>query len=221
MDSLPLDLLAYCLGYVSLSDIHSCWLVCKRFKDAITTKKHFWKRNIQLFLESKGCKNYHFDPFVCVDKKETLQEQVSFLFRRGWFRFKSSKISINIYKRSNQIQVLCLIITMKNMSIQYTKFESTTFEFSEFTVKTVLLHNGQKQFFNSGGLYAIEGLQYPDKIWNGNVIKGKSDSSWSAHGKGEWIFPDGTILRGEYVAQNGTPVMLVDYEKWKKYKEFL
>lgn len=225
MNSLPLDLLAYCLGHVSLSDIHSCWSVCKRFKDAITTKKHFWKRNIELFLESKGLKKYahHFDPFICVDKKETLREQLLFLFKKNdfWFRFKDKENFINIDRRSNLTQVLSCVIKKNNTCNQYVLYESDLGGFNpSYGKKTILLVDSvQKQFYDKGELYAVEGMKYKDgRTWNGNVIKGSKDGSLFSHGKGEWIFPDGTTLKGEHVAQKGRPVKLVDYEEWREWK---
>lgn len=217
----PLDLLAYCLGHVSLSDIRSCWLVCKRFKDAITTKKHFWKRNIELFLESKGCKQYarHFDPFITVDKKETLREQVSFLFRNSdlWFRFKEGENFINIDRRSHSMQVLSCVIV--NDIPQYVLYESPLGFFKHIYGKQIVLSDsGQKLFYNKDELYAIEGMLYNNRKWNGNVVKGSKDGFWFAHGKGEWIFTDGSTLKGNYVAHYGRPVQLVDYEEWREWK---
>jgi hypothetical protein len=220
MDSLPLDLLAYCLGHVSLSDIRSCWSVCKRFKDAITTKKHFWKRNIEIFLESKGCKQYarHFDPFIIVDKNETLREQVLFLFRNSdlWFRcIKDIKNVVNIDRRSNSMHVLSCVIV--NDIPQYVLYESCIGFFNHtYGKQIVLADSGQKLFYNKDELYAIEGMLYNGRKWNGNVIKGKD--GYFAHGKGEWIFADGSTLKGEHVAHYGRPVKLVDYEEWREWK---
>lgn len=121
MNSLPLDLLAYCLGHVCISDIRSCWSVCKRFKDAITTKKHFWRNITERFLLERGVlKKYthHVDPF-CVIEKKGLSEQFLFLFRGPlWFNLSEDNVHICISLRRRFSRVLEFHILKNSNTIQ-------------------------------------------------------------------------------------------------------
>ena len=102
---LPVDLLAFCLGYTCLADTRHVLQVCKSWY-AATRKRHFWKRRIDAKLKQvaaalapndkqKADMVLRFDTFSCPG--ETLQNQVEFTFRgSSWFRIYEWKCYVAI-----------------------------------------------------------------------------------------------------------------------------
>ncbi|MBX9635982.1 MAG: F-box protein [Nitrosomonas sp.] len=228
MEHFPLDLLAHCLSFVQLQDVKSCWFVCRSFAAAITTKPHFWKRFIEAHLKKHNALQYtkHFDPFFSFHKKETLQEQVCFLFRRNfWFTITDNNHQIFLHRRINNIWISsCCIDKASNIILGYSLFESFIGRWDMKQGECISfvpisrLNVNQKQFRKEGKLYFIENFVCNDfnALWTGKVkIVG---DRIGAHGKGKWVFADGSILEGEHVAHYGKPVQMIDYEEWRSLK---
>jgi hypothetical protein len=218
----PLDLLAYCLGYVSLSDIRSCWLVCKRFKDAITTKKHFWRKVVERYLLQQGVlKKYvhHVDPFYTI-QKESLREQVVFLFRGSlWFKLSEDNESVFISLRRRTITILEFnILKQTNIIESITMYQSRIGIFDPKYGKSI-------SHFEDTVLRCIKGIPYyierakvalHEAIWTGYVMY--EDNLILPHGKGKWTFSNGEVLEGDHVALNGNPVYILSFAEWREWK---
>jgi hypothetical protein len=131
---LPTDVLALCLSHVTISDIRSCWLTCKAFAKAITTRQHFWKRHVQahlihaaktLFPANVGTEALKVIPMfdtLASPKPETLREQVQFLFmkdKRNFVHiyFSGKKEFINIDRQSSSGRVLSFAFKYAAMKV--------------------------------------------------------------------------------------------------------
>lgn len=234
---LPTDVLALCLSHVAVSDIRSCWLTCKAFANAITTRQHFWKPHVQahlmhvaktLFPANVGAEAlkviYMFDTFAS-PKPETLREQVQFLFMKDKRNFVDMYFSekegyINIDRQSGNGKVLSFAIrhtVMKVMNVSF--YESHIGKFDSQFGKCVENNGHYNLIFRKGVLTRGKGLLLKtiNAKWDGAVIK-KGDGRIVAHGKGQWTFADRTILEGEHVAEYGKPVFRLSYEEMQEYK---
>jgi hypothetical protein len=240
---LPTDVLALCLSHVAISDIRSCWLTCKAFAKAITTRQHFWKRHVQAHLMHVATALFPthigfealkviplFDTFAS-PKPETLREQVQFLFMKDKRNFVDMYFSvkreyINIDRQSGSGKVLSFAIkhaAMKVLSIGI--YESAV---GIFDCKKGEYFEKCQNDDGSGHHLLIwqKGVaQFSQDLplksinarWTGAVYD-KDDSPVVAHGKGKWTFADGTVLEGEHVAEYGKPVFRLSYEEMQEYK---
>lgn len=220
-----LDLLAYCLGHVSLSDIRSCWLVCKRFKDAITTKKHFWRKVVERYLLQQGVlKKYvhHVDPFYTMCKyNQSLKDQFMFLYRRTlWFKLSENNENLVISLRQLMGRVLKFDILKNTNTI-----ESITMYQSSTTVPFDSTYGKSISHFEDTVLVCFKGIPYHiqrakvalhEAIWTGRVMY--KDNLILPHGQGKWTFSNGEVLEGDLVAFHGNPIYVLNLAEWREWK---
>lgn len=230
---LPLDVLALILSYISLSDVRNCWMVNKQFAEAITKKPHFWKRFIQERLEKETkdwpqlSKCLHLFNNFNSPVPETLEEQMTFLFRKKdwvYIYFADLDTIISIDRRSSMKRVFSTEIRFTDIFY----YGSGSYE-SEFPLfdwchgEFVCCRKKYTRIYRGGEIERVIGLPHSlgELKWEGKVIEEK-DGKIIAHGSGKWISKDGTIfLEGENVAEYGEPVFKLKYEDYKKVKHLI
>lgn len=227
---LPVDVLALLLSFINLKDVKKCMCVCKLFYDA-TKKDQFWNRFIKQRLE-KALVEPKFIPIIGSFyfpeySKEQLRTRYEWLFRRTFLNCSLTYDENYQIERFSDGKSIRLKIHVKTLKIHWLEFHDTFFnEFKDIGLKysapnrrVINLILNDEYIFSRGKIDKISGTisKYNAK-WSGSCIDTKK--AYLPHGKGQWIFNDGTILEGDNVAKNGEPVFTISYDDWVRLQQY-
>ena len=228
---LPVDVLALLLSFIDLKDVKNCMGVSKLFYEA-TKKDQFWNRFIKQRLENALVEpkfipiigNFYFPEYLT----EKFKTRYEWLFRKLYL-----KCSLT-YKKTFEIArfidygigvVIRLKIDVESLKIHwlelhdihYIQFKDLqSIESQSRRIIDLLLKN--EYVFSKGKITNISGrISKYNAKWIGACAE--KDQIYHPHGKGKWIFDDGTILEGDNVAKNGEPVFTISYDDWVRLRQ--
>lgn len=211
---LPVDLLAFVLSFVHLGDIKAVSCVCKKWNAAFKLPT-FWRRQVfQKFKESpKRALCEKFDNFF-FSNRETLQQQVEWLFFRSHYRLQDdvhSPEDLQITRWSNHGWAVTWYYP--SMYIRHTfvgnlmlSGEANVVDMAPACPEYECLEY-DAQFSLDTRKFSQERVRMTCKKMDGSMWKGQGTNGYMVHphGSGEWTFPNGDVFRGEDVAFAGQP----------------
>jgi hypothetical protein len=219
--TLPIDILAIIFSFLDLRDIFNFIQVNKTFLK-VMTKPEAWKRHVHRgvvnFLPLKYQQFKYllplYDAFGGMEI-ETLKERVGWLFVRGCIGFLSTKNYFVIQRNGSTFTYVVDILVDEKRVFCISHFvEKRKQSESSVYSRPFWIHYVKYKF----GVIS-EAKAYMDDfgLWEGEC---KPDPEiLEPHGKGKWIFDDGTILEGDNVACNGKPVYTISQDEWREYKK--
>ncbi len=200
------DLLAKVLGYTTLPDTLPVMRTCKRWYVS-TQSRTFWRKRIsdKIWKDYRSIKCIElFDPFCIV--KETLREQLEWLFRRGWI--------FSVTDRNNDYCIVRKIdddhqVSMDKLDMKYPRISKMSPLIDEYWFP----QNNEGVKWSNRIRLIVNGIFVTrNTIWiasDGAKFEGgatlDAEKYIVPHGDGKWTFPDGTILEGVGVAWMGEP----------------
>lgn len=226
----PNDILCKILSFTPRADTLKVMCVCKKWYQQ-TRKPLFWMPRIEAVKETTvrargGSRQEEwfkvipafltFDTFAS-PVKETLQDQLQWLWKPELVRFGCTGETARLYRRTVRDTVYeeqrCL---SDNTVTGRVWFKSTTTDYDKEMVAVF------------GEMYALRRLEVETHraaiarhiarhtrygVFEGQGLllqaKGSSQKMYLPHGNGKWTFKDGSILEGEMVACKGEPRYLV------------
>lgn len=229
---LPVDVLAVLLSFIDLKDVKNCMRVSKLFYEA-TKKDQFWNRFIKQRLEKALVEpkfipiigNFYFPEYLT----EKFKTRYEWLFVKRYLNCNltyKEYYKIERYSDSSPGRSVRLTICVKTLKLCWLEIHDTYFvQFKDVGLNHKSLNRmsiyvplKDKYIYEKGIIKKIEGriTKFNGK-WIGSCAE--KDKIYVPHGKGRWIFDDGTILEGDNVAKNGEPVFSISFDDWVRLRQ--
>ena len=227
--SLPMDLVASILSYISLRDVRNVRSTCILFAQAMR-KQHFWHRLIAQKLEQiitldVKAKMYanairKFNTFEC-PVPETLRDQVEWIFRKKWYHIfcnesASSPNCIHFDRTTWKDTNLSNKISLNLSTLSICWYESSDFNDLDGERHQIGNHPDEFEYLiiSDKKILAKDRVKKYNAVYEGQYTL-DNENIFQRHGDGKWTFDDGSVLEGKGVAHMGEPRFVLEKEEWE------